>query len=322
VRFLEPRLSECIGAEAAEAIAARTRSVPLDVQRELGFEVPLAEGPGQVDLSLRLAPPNVLRRLDGFGGDDRELTEFLRLLATEDELVATTANWVEYDIGPGEAARPSLFARPANASSAVPLAHALGAPASNAPSLQRLVDALGPDERVSYVAVMRRREHELRLLLVSRRADPAGALEALAECGWRGDPRGVEEVFARYGSLAARWALGVGFSSDGAFVERAGIELHLGSAEQAEQMVKRLEADGVAAAGSWARLKSWDGRRIDLGGESAPEAFRAVAALTGGRAVMAVRRRVHHVKVTVDPGAAPTAKAYLSAGHVLGTAPN
>jgi hypothetical protein len=321
VRFLEPRLSECIGPAAAAAISARARSLPLDAQRELGFEVPLAPEPGRVDLSLRLPPPSALRRLDGFGGEDLELAELLRLLASEDGLVAKSANWLEYDIGADEETPPSLFARPSNERSAVPLSRALGAPESGERSLQRLVDALGHDARVAYVAVMRRREHELRVLLVSRGGEPAGVLEALEQCGWPGDRRVVEDVFKRYGPHAVRWALGVGFGSDGAFLERTGIELHLGPAAQAEQMVTRLEADELAAAGTWSRLMSWDGHRIDPTGESAPEAFRAVAALSGGRAVTAVRRRIHHVKVTIDPGAALTAKAYLSAGHVLGTPP-
>jgi hypothetical protein len=321
VRFLEPRLSECIGAAAAGAIAARARSLPLDVQRELGFELPLARSGGQVDLSLRIAPAVALRRLARFGGEDRELAELLRLLASEDELVAKSANWLEYDIGTDAAPQPSLFARPSGERSAVPLAQAVGAPEPGRRSLQRLVDALGPEGRVAYVAVMRRAEHELRALLVSQDGEPAQVLDALERCGWPGDRSAVEDVFTRYGPLAARWALGIGFDRDGAFLERTGIELHLGPAAEAEQMLTRLEADALAVAGTWSRLMSWDGYRIDPSGDSAPEALRAVAALSGGRVVTAVRRRIHHVKVTIDPGAVLTAKAYLSAGHVLGTPP-
>ncbi len=329
VRFLEPQLSDCLGAAAVEPILARSTSLPLDLIRQLGFELPLAPERAPADLSVRLPPPAALRRLEGFGAADRELAELLRLLTSENQLVAKSANWLEYDIGTDGEDRPSLFARPSNKRSVAPLARALGAAAPAQTSLQRLVDALGPDERVPYVAVMRRRKHELRVLIVSQRGELSPVLEALEECGWAGDSHVVEEVFTRYAPLhrgppappaaefSVTWALGVGFGSDGGFLERTGIELRLGSAAQAEQMLTRLEGDDLAAAGTWSRLMAWPGHRIDPTAESAPEAFRAVSALTDGRAVTAVVRRIHHVKVAIDPGAALTVKAYLSAGHVL-----
>jgi hypothetical protein len=320
LRFLEPHVSDCIGAGPAAAIRLRADRLPLAGFRLIGLELPLGASERPADLLLALAPRAALRALTDPLGDGPALARLLTALTDAGhELFGRIGDaWLEYDVGSGDGRRPSLFAAPAEPSVAPRLGRLLGASSAAASGLERLVGALGAEDWVQQVGVMLgRAEPELRCVLRSDTGSVAPGRAALNRCSWPGDGAELDRVLADYGSLARLQSVAVGFEPDGGLSAAGAAELHFPFREGAERVLQRLEADGLAAPGTSSRLLAWDGHAVQRSGESFPERFQAITALTGGRARSAIVRRIHHVKLTVVPNRPLTAKAYLGAQLML-----
>jgi hypothetical protein len=112
-------------------------------------------------------------------------------------------------------------------------------------------------------------------------------------------------------------SLAAGFDKDGSLLPRVGVELQLPALSNAERVFEALTSDGLSDGPTCARLLGWHGHRIDHAGEASPAGFGALKALRRGRVIPAVVRRIHHVKLTLEPGRPVTAKAYLGARYKL-----
>jgi hypothetical protein len=316
ITFLEPDISRCLGSGPTAAVRARAQSLPLGPFRLLGLEIPLAEPAAPVDLLLQLAPAVALRPVAASLDGGNELASLLTVLTDphHEHFGEVGDAWLEYDVGSGDGRRPSLFARPAKATLAMPAARILRANPAAEAGLERLVDALGNDDRVQQIGVMHGREQpELRCVLASGGTGAGFAVGALARVGWPGDLARVADVLLRYGPLGRLRSLGIGFEPQGDVSIAIGVELHVPGRADAERLLRRMEDDGLAAPGASSRLLAWHGHALDPAGEGTPAPFHALAALTRGKAVPAVIRRIHHVKLTLVPDRALAAKAYLGA---------
>jgi hypothetical protein len=319
LRFLEPELSAALGATATAAIIERAESVPLDPFRLVGFELPLSGATDACDLLLQLAPAVALRRqrasLAATAGAGEELGELLAALSDPADVLygAVADAWLEYDVGSGDGRRPSVFASPAASFEAVlGLARRLGASGPEQRALEGLIGRFGDEDRVQQLGVMHgRSRRELRCVVSI--GSPSLVAE-LARAGWPGETSVLASVLDRYGASLELRSVAVGFAVDGALHPPVGLELHLPRKADAEALLARLEADGIADPGVRARLLAWHGHVVDHAGLGSPPAFRVVTEMTGGRSVGAVVRRIHHVKLTVTPERPLTAKAYLGAG--------
>jgi hypothetical protein len=318
--FLEPWLVATVGDAALAPLRARAESLPLDAFRLVGFELPLHAVGAGCDLLLALAPARPLRRqlthlIRGAGGGP-ELRRLLAALSDpgDDRFGTVFDAWLEYDVASGDPRRPSLFAAPAG-SNAPELARELGAAPAAADGLARFVAQLDADELVQQVGVMHGRGTAQLRCVVKSRGLPAMA--ALGRVGWRGDIDALADTIGRYGTSLAERSLAVGVAADGTVLAPVGVELHLPGPDDAAALLHRLEADGLAASGTADRLLRWPGHALDHDGTGTPQAFVKLAGLTRGRVVGAVVRRIHHVKLSLAPGRALTAKAYLGAWLTL-----
>jgi hypothetical protein len=319
LRFLEPQLSGALGERATTAIVERAESLPLDPFRLVGFELPLSGATDECDLLLQLAPAVVLRRqfasLVGAAGGGDELRDLLTALSDPADVLfgAVADAWLEYDVGSGNGRRPSLFASPAaRLEVALGLAHRLGAGGAEERALGRLIERFGQGDRVQQLGVMHGRpRRELRCVVsIGSRFQ----VKALASAGWPGDTAALAAVLDGYGASLELRSVAVGFAADGSLHAPVGVELHLPWKVDAEALLARLEADGIADPRACARVLGWHGHAVDRSGHALPPGFEALSEMTGGRFVGAVVRRIHHVKLTVAPGRPVTAKAYLGSG--------
>ncbi|MBV8988621.1 MAG: hypothetical protein JO372_08675 [Solirubrobacterales bacterium] len=316
IRFLEPDISRCLGTAPTAAIRMRAQSLPLGPFRLLGLEIPLSVPAAPVDLLLQLAPAVALRAVAASLSAGNELASLLAVLTHRhhEHFGEVGDAWLEYDIGSGDGRRPSLFAGPAKPTLAVAVARILHANPAAEAGLQRLVEALGNDDRVQQIGVMHgRRQPELRCVLTSSGTGAASAMRALARVGWPGDLAALADVLLQYGPLGSRQSVGIGFDSGGELSVAVGVELLVPGRPDAERLLRRMEDDGLAAPGATSRLLAWHGHALDPAGDGAPDAFRALSALTRGKAVPAVIRRIHHIKLTLAPDRTLAAKAYLGA---------
>jgi hypothetical protein len=324
--FLDRELTTAFGDEPYATLERRARSLPLDLTRLVGFEVPLSPPGSGVDLLLQLAPAASLRRL--LAGDPelaltlgggRELADLLSALVdVEHPLFARVGDaWLEYDTGSGAAQSPSLFAGPGSSEAASALAALLCGgtlPAAVNGPVDRLVRTLGPNDRIQQLGVMDgRRDAPLRFVLKAAGNSSGPDVRALVRAGWRGLRAELDRVLARYAALVPMHSLAIGLERDGEVPAPVGIELHLPYREDAERLLSVLCADGLAGEIACERLLAWHGHALDEACAASPTAFWAVPDLTRGRYMPAVVRRLHHVKLSLAPGRPVGAKAYLGA---------
>jgi len=315
---LEPKLSACLGPSTTAALRARAESLPLAPFRVIGLELPLAEPEAPADLLLGLAPGVALRGLAGSIDGGAHLTGLIAALADprHERFGELRDAWLEFDVGSGDGRVPSLFAAPERQTLAGPLAQFLGATPSAQAGVEEVVQGLGDTAKVAQIGVMHGRESaELRCHLTSRQLDEAPPIGDLTRLGWQCDLPAIKAILARYGPLAEWQSMGIGIGHDGELLPAAGLELgHFGGGP--EPFLRRLEQDGLAATDTISRLLDWRGHLIDPPGVL-PPAFQALTGLTRGRLVSAVTRRINHVKFTIRPGQAPTAKAYFGSQLLL-----
>lgn len=311
---LEPHLSAAVGASAAAGLRARGAGLALDPFRLVGIEQPLAAAGAPADLLLALAPGSALRRGAGaLEGALAPVPQLLDALARPGDALGMRIGdaWLEYDVGSGDAGRPSVFASPADRRDARALAALLEAPPAALSALERLVAVLTPPERVQQLGVMHGRPgRQLRCVLATADAGAPRAAAALGRLGWDGDGPALKRALDRWAPLASRCSLAVGWTADGAFERPVGIELHLPGRDDAAALLAALERARLAAPGTAERLVAWHGHDRPA---VAAEPFAALLELTRSRLVPAVVRRVHHVKLTIAADGTTLAKAYLGA---------
>jgi hypothetical protein len=310
---LRPSLGAVLPDEDVRRIAARAAGIPLDPLALVGFEIPLTGGPA--DLSVMLASPRVLRRCAA-GWDaplgSGSLGALLAALTDRGHPLHRQVSdaWLEFDVGSGSGARPSLLAAPAAMPTASALARVLGAAPRAVEGLDRLLERTGAP--VQHVGVMHGRAgSELRVIL--RGVDVPAAARPLVDVD---APAAARPLVDRYAELTPRHSVALGIDGDGLVRPKVGVELHLPRREDAERVLALLESEGLADPGTTARLLGWHGHQFAPGGAGLPYRLRALHELTGGRLAPAIVRRVHHVKVGLEPGRPPTAKAYLGATPV------
>jgi hypothetical protein len=324
--LLDTELAAAFGDEPWAALDDRARSLPLDLTRLVGFEVPLSTRGAGVDLLLQLAPAASLRRLLAGNpelahtlGGGRELADLLSALVdVEHPLFARVGDaWLEYDTGSGSGATPSLFAGPGHSEAAPALAALLYGgrlPAALNGSVERLVRSLDPGDRIQQLGVMHGRAGApLRFVLKAAGSTSGPHVQTIVRAGWRGSRADLDRLLARYAALAPMHSLAIGLERDGEVPPAVGVELHLPYREDAERLLAALCADGLADELCCEGLLAWHGHALDEAGAASPTAFWAVPDLTRGRYVPAIVRRVHHVKLTLAPGRPVRAKAYLGA---------
>jgi hypothetical protein len=305
-------LAALLGPASAAGLRASVLDLPSGAISTIGFERTLADPAAPVDLALRLAPPDRLRR---FGAQLAHGNPVLGALV--DALCAPEPTihdaWLEHDLGSGDAtAPPSLFAAPLAAAAASPLAGLLRAAPAEHAALDALLAALDADDAVQQIGVMHGRAGApLRCILHSTTPGRTPGLDALRRSGWAGDLAAVE----RYAPLVPLRSVALGFAPDGRPDARAAVELVLPWPDDVDRLLAALEADGLAAPGSRAALLAWHGHAPLVGPVAEP--FAPLVELTGGRRRPALVRRVNHVKLTLAPGRPPTAKAYTSARLVI-----
>jgi hypothetical protein len=324
--FLDTELTAAVEQEPRAALKDRGRSVPLDLTRLVGFEVPLLPRGAGVDLMFRLVPAASLRRLLATDpalalalGGARQLAAFLSALAdAEHPLFGRVGNcWLEYDTGSGDARTPNLFAGLRDAADAPAVAALLcggGLPPVLKGAVETLVRSLDADDRIVQVGVMHGRfGAPLRFGLASASSDSGPHVETIVRAGWTGGRADLERLLARYAPLASRYPLAIGIERDGTVTPAVGIELNIASRKGAERLLSALCADGLADETACEGLLTWHGHVLDEACAASPTAFCVVSDLTSGRLVPAIVRRIHHVKLTLAPDRPTFAKAYFGA---------
>ena len=327
--FLEPELSAAIGAAGAGRLLERAASFPLPAFGMVGFEVPLRGATG-VDLLLQLGRPPALRRVMLFErdlpselGGGPPLGGLLEALSDRSDALFRRVDdaWLEYDVGSGDGRVPSLFGHPSTAATAAALARLLASGALTERAHTRfeaLVRALAHGEWPQQVGVMHGRARpDLRCVIGSAGSGAIPGREALQRAGWPLDFSRIAQAVGRYVELAPMSSLAVGIDGGGTPLATGGVELHLPRRADADRLLAALVDHRLASPEIAARLRGWHGHRLDPMGTGSPQGLVALARVTGGRLVPGVVRRIHHVKLTVRAGAAPTAKAYLGARFQL-----
>jgi hypothetical protein len=216
--------------------------------------------------------------------------------------------------------KPSLFAGPNRPSDTASVAALLEGRALAAPIETRiaaLVNALGRNGLVQQVGVMHGREQADIRLVLTPLSGFGCVFRAASGAGCEGPFDDARELVARYAPLVDGSALALAIGADGTVAAGVGVELQLRTFEPAERLLSALVEDGLAEPALAASLLRWHGHAHDLAGHVTPRGFAVARKLTRGRAAPAIIRRIHHLKLTLAPGAPPTAKAYLGARPYL-----
>lgn len=320
-----------VSPEALAAIVRAAGRLPAQLADELYLECRLAAGAPRVDLVLHVRdegrgvlagthpgaalPPALLRRPAW-----RRLRRFCAEWADPGSAAhaAPGGMWLELDVeGPApERAPPGVFldlrplaARGASAAEC----HALAAewldrlggrppPPETLASLHRCLRALPPGGSAAYVGLFPGRGGVVRCCV---RGMAAGALPAyLAAAGWEGDRAALEMITD--GPLRGAPLSIVHLDLDGG--HRLGVELALerrgqlaGGAREAAAPAEELAELGLAAPEKAAALAEWPGWTEEV---MPHQPWPSVLA-----------RRVNHLKLVLQAGRDPEAKAYLWARH-------
>lgn len=141
-----------------------------------------------------------------------------------------------------------------------------------------------------------------------RAQDAAGYL---GRVGWRGPGAALTTLLARLAPETLALHLSVSLE-DGALSPRVGVEL-AGGIELAggRPPLDALAADALCTPAKLAAVRAWPGASDARSEERWPPMLARAEAALGGRWRSGLLRRLSHVKITLAPGEAPRAKAYL-----------
>ena len=207
------------------------------------------------------------------------------------------------------AAREKGFRDPRSAGHlAFALAEAVGRTADEeeVAVLRSLVAALPPRGRPIWIGAMPAREPRmLRAQVLGIGA--AGLVDSLKQVGWPGSTDSILAVL----DVIKGHSVGIGILLDlaaGGLLPRLGLEVYPPTEGQSGE----LDAGGAATSSSfWRALLT----SLEEAGWSLPEKSRGLLAFRGrehviGDGIFEVRKEINHVKISIEEGEAPAAKAY------------
>lgn len=183
----------------------------------------------------------------------------------------------------------------------------------------RVVDclaALPPEGYVSAVGAMfSRRFDGVRLCLQGLTADTMPGY--LARMGWPGDPEELEAMLAPVAGRVERMALSLDVGA--VVLPKVGVECHLAESlhepdtERWTALLDTLVERGLCLPAKREALVGWLGHtHLRSRPETLPSNLRALSASLGPGALPVFLRRLNHLKLVLQPGQPPEAKAYLA----------
>ncbi|HEX5749262.1 MAG TPA: hypothetical protein VFZ09_23740 [Archangium sp.] len=138
----------------------------------------------------------------------------------------------------------------------------------------------------------------------------------LLRVGWPGDPREVEALLARVAGRVERMALSLDVGAT--VLPRLGVECHLADSlheadsERWASLLDALVTQGLCLRAKRDALVEWLGHtHLRSRPEALPGNLRALSASLGPKALPVFLRRINHLKLVLQPGRPPEAKAYL-----------
>jgi hypothetical protein len=189
-----------------------------------------------------------------------------------------------------------------------------------APAVQARVEeclaALPPGGRVSAVGAMfSRRFGGVRLCLQG--LGPGTMPGYLARVGWPGAPDALEAMLARVAGRVERMALSLDVGP--AVLPKVGVECHLAESlheadsERWTSLLDSLVEQGLCLPAKRQALVDWLGHtHLRSRPEALPSNLRALSTSLGPKALPVFLRRINHLKLVLQPGQPPEAKAYLA----------
>jgi hypothetical protein len=324
---------------ASDAARARLRALlapcPTTLSSLFGFECRLGEAAAEADFAVCIGRrPGEAESLAAWAaaqGDTGVWPRLARLAAALQADAAPMHNcWLEFDVAGAPVAIPSVFVGSRNLTR-TPQAPGGGLAASCAwlgtmvallrgeealPAalechIAAVLAALPPGASMYQVGAMTARAGApVRLCL---RGLPMTAIPGfLARAGWRGE---VEQALTRLAGMVDDVRLGLDVTEAG-IGPRLGLECYLNPdarlAKRLPALVAALIARGLCLEANGIGLLAWPGLTHERRHAAIwPASLRAGAPGEGNL----FRRWVHHVKVTLEPGGKPTAKAYLAAAN-------
>jgi hypothetical protein len=321
----------------ADICRSEGSSLPPASTSLFGFECRLQQEEPVADFLVRIGAdpdewPVFERDLPHRSGETwRRIEALLRERAKSDSpLSAMLQNlWLEYDlVDPNAGSEPSVFfgtnhlTRKAESGWAVSLAEMLrGEPLSGASrnTLAQLIALLPENAKVFQVGVMCSRSRApLRICVIGQEVDEICGF--LAATRWPGEVEQVAAILAQYMGLIDRTALDFDILDDGRLAPKLGIELYQKPNEDPGprmiELVTRLRNSCLCAPEKAIGLLAWSGITHErLYRDRWPDSLIARKILRGGNESSTFCRWLHHIKIVLEPGAAPSAKAYLAVGH-------
>ncbi|HYO58968.1 hypothetical protein [Archangium sp.] len=176
--------------------------------------------------------------------------------------------------------------------------------------------ALPPGGRVSAVGAMfSRRFDGVRLCLQGLGPDTMPGY--LSRVGWPGPPAALETMLARVAGRVERMALSLDVGP--AVLPKVGVECHLAESlheadsERWASLLELLVEQGLCLPAKRQALVDWLGHtHLRSRPEALPGNLRALSASLGPKALPVFLRRINHLKLVLQPGQPPEAKAYLA----------
>jgi hypothetical protein len=324
----------------ADICRSKVGSLPAGMTSLFGFECQLGQEEPSADFLVRIgAEPGEWPVLAYHAaGQDGEIWRRIAALLTEraelhSPLAATLKNlWLEYDvIRPADTALdPSVFfgteqlTRNAETGWATDLVATLRGERLSVASRQKvneLVAALPESAKLFQVGIMcSRLRAPLRLCVIALDLDEVSTF--LSAVRWPGAMPRVVETLNRFASVIDNVALNLDILDDGELLPKLGIEFYQNpNADLSSRMVEligRLRDGNLCVPQKAIGLLAWGGitherRHRDLW----PAALIARKALRGDSESSTFCRWLHHVKIVLEPGAPPSAKAYLAVSHAF-----
>ncbi len=333
-------------------MARVARTLPGSLTRFFGFECRLAEGDSDADLLVCVSPYGRERELlatrgaaIGFPEDTwaepgwEEVCAFAQAWRSEGSCLHRRVlnMWLEFDTEPGSHASPvpSAFfgSVPLGAGGAtggrcqewiaeVAVPMLTGRPLKKAvgQTLQRCLKALPMCAHIFQTGVMLARNTEAVRVCISG-LQPAQVPAYLKTIGWQGRLEEVRSVVETLAQAVDRvdLDLDLGDGVSPAIGLECSYEPKCSPAENPRWslLLEALQRLGVCAPSKAEALARFSGLQDEQSDEQCwPDQLLNASAFMEARYLSTLKRGVHHVKVTVEPGSVLRAKAYLSVKHL------
>ncbi|WPL16503.1 hypothetical protein Thiowin_01459 [Thiorhodovibrio winogradskyi] len=331
------RVQGLIGAEARDRAAVVARLIPAAACSFFGFECRLGEAADEADFLACIAGADPNRSHWAAagapeGGDPvwERLAVFSRRWADPSESINTAVNniWLEFDLDrpPATPAIPSLFlgsdalargqAAPADHAWLIEAAEALtGSPMTPArrATLAPVLAALPEGADLFQFGMMLSRPRPI-LRLCLRGIPRAGLMPFLNAIDWPGDPQELARLLDRYGPLVDDIFLDLDAGSG--IHAKLGLECYLDTGPEQparlQALLQRLDEDGLVVASKRNALPAWYGITHEKWRPALWPADLARRERPSPRHSGVFLRTIHHIKLTLDPPAPMSAKAYLA----------